>query len=413
MRLFFLLLTWLCLARLSAQTADEVRCGNETFFKNTLLRDTALTNQMRRNDEAIQLFLSEPGNMASQVRQPLTIPVVVHVVWHLEAENICDAAVLAQIEALNRDFSGENPDVSTVPAEFRPVQAGDIGLRFCLAAEDAEGKLTTGIVRIKTDEEAIGLSSKLYFDSTGGSSAWNPDKYLNIWVANTSSILAGFGTYPGLVPAEKSGLVIHPRFFGTSASGRYNMGRTAIHELGHYLGLYHLWGDCATDDGIDDTPPQMHSHSGCPQHPQISCSSSNMFMNYMDYVDDRCMMMFTKGQKEKMLASLTLFRPGLTAGGTYCGPHQKDQKPAFRAYPNPSNGVFTLEPSRAKTEDYTLAVFTCTGQSVQDAVCIRSGRVGMEVNLSQCPDGIYFLVSTNLTSGEVSCQKLVVQHRPH
>ncbi len=402
MNRFALLFALLFAAQVAAQTPESIRCGNEAIFHKNILRDTALASRLKQNDEAIQRFLSEHGNME---RHTLSIPVVVHVVWHTEAENICDHDVFSQIEALNRDFSGENADISTIPTEFKTVLAGGVGLRFCLATEDAEGRTTTGVVRVRTSEQAIGLTDKLYFDSTGGSTAWNPDRYLNIWVANTSDFIGGFGTYPDLTPPERSGLVINPRFFGISASGRYNMGRTAVHELGHYLGLYHPWNDdsdCTTDDGVDDTPPQQHAYTGCPQYPQFSCGYSNTFMNYMDYVDDRCMMMFTQIQKEKMLAALALFRPGLTASNFHCSPNVSEQQPIFRVYPNPSDGVFMLEPLRQRHQDYTVAVLNSMGQLVRETRCVKSNGKGMEMDLSGSPTGTYFLFFTSSKTEQVS-----------
>lgn len=243
-------------------------------------------------------------------RTLVTIPVVVHVLWFDSSEDISDASIKEQITILNQAFSRSNHDVTKVPEEFKSV-IGSTKIRFCLASITPENEPTNGIIRKRTTIPEIGLSEILYESNAGGSDAWDTDKYLNIWVADTGKLIAGFGTYPNQTPPEKTGVVIHSKYFGRNNHPKFGLGRTLVHEVGHYLGLNHLWGDdsdCATDDDVEDTPPQLKAYRGCPNPPQSGCSPSEMFMNFMDYVDDGCMYFFSKGQSDRMLATINSFR---------------------------------------------------------------------------------------------------------
>jgi hypothetical protein len=189
-------------------------------------------------------------------------------------------------------------------------------------------------VRVQTSVNGFSTNDNVKFSSTGGSNIWNRDKYLNIWVCNLSSGLLGYAQFPG-GPANTDGVVIDFQAFGTNGTAQapFNLGRTATHEVGHWLNCYHIWGDdgtaCTGTDQVSDTPNQADENYGCPVFPVISCNNGpngDMFMNYMDYTDDGCMNVFTTGQKNRMQALFASggFRSPLTTSNgcqapTGCG----------------------------------------------------------------------------------------------
>ena len=146
---------------------------------------------------------------------------------------------------------------------------------------------------------------KVKSSTTGGDDAWNTSKYLNIWVCNLGNSLLGYAQFPG-GPTSTDGVVILYTAFGRTGNvvSPFNKGRTATHEVGHWLNLRHIWGDAnCGNDFVNDTPTQQTSNAGCPSYPHITCSNSgDMSMNYMDYTNDACMYMFSTGQSNRMNA---------------------------------------------------------------------------------------------------------------
>lgn len=248
--------------------------------------------------------------------KPITIPVVVHVLYHADKENISDEQARSQIDVLNKDFRAKNPDIAHTPSVWRGL-AGDPGIQFALATKDPAGKPTTGIDRVKTTLASFPVNGAepIKFSNQGGADAWPTDKYLNLWVGTLQGGILGYAQFPG-GPAPTDGVAILNTAFGTTgtAAAPYNMGRTATHEVGHYLNLRHIWGDepeCGADDFVEDTPLQADANFGKPKFPHISCNNGpngDMFMNYMDYVDDDTMFMFTVGQVNRMHAALETMR---------------------------------------------------------------------------------------------------------
>jgi hypothetical protein len=304
-------------------------CGTMEYLAKQLEENPSLAVQMEENKQRLQTYIANHHDELEQERVIYTIPVVVHVVYRNATENVSDAQIASQITALNKDYRKLNTDVSSVPSAWTNLVA-DVGIEFCLANRDPQGNATNGITRTSTTQTSFDVSNNnMKFTNSGGHNAWPADQYLNLWVCNLDGTLLGYAQFPG-GSASTDGVVIDYDDFGTigTAAAPFNLGRTATHEIGHWLGLYHIWGDeaqCTQDDGVSDTPQQKDKNYGCPSFPQGSsqaggsCSGSNpgsMFMNYMDYVDDACMYMFTNGQKVNMLAALTQQRaPLLTSNG--------------------------------------------------------------------------------------------------
>jgi len=247
----------------------------------------------------------------------ITIPVVFHVVHRTAQENISDAQLQSQITVLNEDFRKLNANfASSTPAVFQGVSA-DFELEFCLATRDPNGNATNGITRTSTTVNGFNVNDndRVKFTSQGGKDGWPSNKYLNIWVCNFSTNLLGYATFPG-GPANRDGVVLLYTSVGRPPANPfnnpYNRGRTGTHEVGHWLNLFHIWGDddgaCSGSDQVADTPNQADENFGCPTHPSPSCNNGgDMFMNYMDYMDDACASLFTNGQKTR---SRALFNPG-------------------------------------------------------------------------------------------------------
>ncbi|GGK62001.1 M43 family zinc metalloprotease [Rufibacter glacialis] len=246
----------------------------------------------------------------------VTIPVVVHVVYNTSTQNISDAQIKSQIEALNRDFRRLNADAVNTPDLFKGV-AADAEIEFCLAQRTPDGEPTNGITRTATTKPDFGVGDSMKFAALGGKEAWNTSQYLNIWVVrfHKDEKVLGFAQFPNVGSPLTDGVVIDYRYFGTTGTvvRPFNLGRTTTHEVGHWLNLFHIWGDepCGNDQ-VDDTPTQQEENTDCPTFPKASCNNtSDMFMNFMDYTNDACMNLFTIGQKNVMQKTLNTFRAGL------------------------------------------------------------------------------------------------------
>ncbi len=299
----------------SAYCQNEVpsfkNCGTVDYYN----QQKELHPEMEINKIKIEQFTQEwiqnnAGKKNKTEATIVTIPVVVHVVYNTAttAGNISDAQIQSQINILNADYSLANTDFSAVvPAEFSSLGA-NVGVQFCLASIDPDGNATSGITRNTTTKTSFSTNDYVKYASKGGADAWNSSKYLNLWVCKISGGIIGYAQFPGGAAAT-DGVVIDYRYFGNqgTATAPYNLGRTATHEVGHWLNLYHIWGDdngaCSGTDYVDDTPNQSNYNFGCPTYPHAdNCSSSTMFMNYMDYVDDACMAMFSAGQAARCQA---------------------------------------------------------------------------------------------------------------
>lgn len=322
-----LLIATLALGMLSTQFsfAQKRLCGTDELTRNLIAAHPEYQQQTIEFRRRIQNYVNTHSN---DLRSTITIPVVVHVVsgTALADANISDAQIQSQIDVLNRDFSKTNTDAIHIPSVFSPL-ASNTEIRFCLAQRkpDPAGTSTNGIERrINTSVTTFPASDESFFTTVkrynnGGLDPWDRTRYLNIWVCNLPGSVAGFGTIPPILPnlSWQDGVVISSRVFSSYATSpigyldpAYSMGRSCVHEVGHYLGLCHIWGcaDFCQTDNCSDTPIQDHSNFGSPTFPTyntniVTCGTSpngNMFMNYMDYPDDKAALMFTANQSAIM-----------------------------------------------------------------------------------------------------------------
>lgn len=375
---------------------------------------------LETSHKAIESFVHEhegsiTSNLARVAEEKIvTIPVIVHVLYHYPGENISDELVNSQIMALNRDFRKLNSDTSKIPAAFKSL-AADCEIEFKLATADINGRATSGIIHKYTPITRWTLDDKIKFSSEMGDNAWDAKSYLNIWVG-TLDRLIGYSSLPG-DPANKDGLVISNTVFGITKSGVYNEGRTAVHEMGHWLGLRHLWGDAnCGDDGVADTPKQQTFTSGCPSTVRVSCDNApngDMYMDYMDFTNDDCLVMFTQGQKQKMRALFEyggprysiLFSNGLSVPTIEQGP-LPDVPPQWlhvQIFPNPATTELTIDVQYdERWVGKQVQVINLTGQ-IQLSKAISSKVEKLDI--SQLKPGIYFLRAEK--NGEKMMQKFV------
>ncbi len=391
---------------LIGQNKINPHCG----FNELRQLDGLTLNNVKQFDEILKRKLNSFQKDILLRGTPIIIPVVVHIVKHSLDENINNETVYSQIDALNRDFNAHNLDLNTLPNEFKKLISKS-GIRFCLTNIDTNGNSTNGIIRIRTNIKTIGLKDSLFDIHLGGSTAWNPDKYLNIWVANTGDYITGMGSYPNAVPTYKSGVVVHPRYFGKNTTSKFGLGRVAVHEVGHYFGLYHTWGKvndtlCETDHDVADTPPQLSAYFGCPTYPQYSCGQSSLFMNFMDYVDDPCMLMFTEGQMQRMLMTIETYRKGFLDSDVSCS-KDLNKDISLTVFPNPTSGQIKLNwKIGSNIEGGYLKLLNMQGQQVLERNIISETNE-LTLFALDVPNGLYLLSVEILGSG-VYVQKIVL-----
>jgi hypothetical protein len=288
-----------------AETESSFRqCASQEILEKQMAEDPARAAAIQQLEQKTALF--KPG--MSRFNGTLYIPVVVHVV--LPNPNlVTDAQIQSQIDVLNNDYNKANSELSNSNVYLAGYNYNDV----------ANCQITYYVsqtIRKTTSATSFGTNDAVKKSSMGGSDAVNATTMLNLWVCNLSSGYLGYAQFPG-GNASTDGVVIDYQAFGTTSTGyslyaQFNKGRTATHEIGHWLNLRHIWGDfrCG-NDYVSDTPPHDDSNGGCPGTGHRSrCSGKPLeqWMNYMDYTDDACMYMFSAGQKVRMDAAIDAAR---------------------------------------------------------------------------------------------------------
>ena len=375
--------------------ASAQRCDTYEYYKKNPATNTfSATRVLEPTKPARDTLLNEV----------IIIPVVIHVLYNNAAQNISDAQILSQLQSLNNDYRKLNADVVNVPAAFAPL-SGDARIVFCIAKIDAAGKATTGIIRKYTAEQSFIADDGMKFSTQGGDNAWDSKRYLNIWVCNLFGRSLGYASLPG-AQADKDGVVIQYNVFGTTGNviAPFNKGRTLTHEAAHWLGLKHIWGDAnCGDDGIADTPPQQNYNNGCPSFPHKTACSINgngdMFMNFMDFTDDACMYMFSKGQAIKMrsmfaiggarnsfLNSSVCDSNSVQRGAVAIDPAAA--KTTISLFPNPATKFINIETKNVSDIGQTVKICNVYGGVVISKLLLTQKT---SITIQQLPAGIYFV----------------------
>lgn len=315
---FFVQILLILLTASVTQAQHIDRCGTHQHFKNNVLKNPtrkAIFDEVNR--KVTQNSKSRAQRILS-TNDTIYLPIVFHIL--IPNQNLLsDQQIHEQLIRLNEDFAGKNADSILIPSYFKPRQGKSI-IQFKLAQRTPEMNETTGIIRYANALNSYNVNEvKIHYSSMGGADAWDNKQYINVWVGRLQGDVLGQATYPLSAPPEEDGLLID---YGTMPGGDYapfNKGRTLTHEMGHFLFLYHIWGDddggCDGTDEIDDTPNQADATTGCHTGRKFdACTPSGdgiMYQNYMDYSTDDCLVMFTNMQVERMMQALELTRPTL------------------------------------------------------------------------------------------------------
>lgn len=333
-----------------------------------------------QNTDSFEKWMGTQSRIkSSNSEEVYTIPVVVHIIHQGEAIgeglNLSEERILSQIRVLNEDFRRKE---GTRGFNNHP-DGGDARIVFQLAQTDPFGKATNGIVRVNMNEREDPPFSGSMIALGAYYSFWDPSQYLNIWtfpgvqdfglgearfpISDLPGLedepgfsIPGIDSLHGVPVSEIDGVAVNAHHFGESnMDSKYNLGRTGTHEIGHFLGLFHIWGDegfdgsCDIDDYCEDTPNTPARTSGCPQHSLACDGSPAMIENYMDYTDDECMNIFTNDQIDRMRTVLensprrnSLLRsPGLFPPDVV--DTEEKYFPALRIYPNPASGQVYID----------------------------------------------------------------------
>ena len=370
------------------------------------------TDRLKVEKEALKWL--KDNNYSKGDTALITIPVVFHIVYNTAAQNVDDSLVFSQLEVLNNDFRRLNADTINTRLVFDSI-AADVQIEFCLANKDPQGNWTTGINRVQTTQTSFVTSpfdDGVKSSASGGVDPWDASKYLNIWVCdmsfNGTPFVLGYAQFPGDNPAT-DGVVITYQHFGhrpwDSNAAPANLGRTASHEVGHWLGLYHVWGDgdCTQIDSVPDTPnADAASQSDCDTLKNTCDDSSTPFWlgydapdmveNYMDYSADACMNMFSEGQKTRIWSFLNTDRVSLLTSDGCSWPasiESVENNNAIRIYPNPTNNLLNIEWSSSMNLK-EISILNYLGQEMM----VMNGFDKLEstsINLSELANGVYFV----------------------
>ncbi|MCC7051264.1 MAG: zinc-dependent metalloprotease [Bacteroidia bacterium] len=414
----------------NAQNNRKIFCGDEILKNNLETRFPGFKEATKQTFNQTQQLAKQ----SNRIGGAYSVNVVVHVVYKNPDENLPDSVIQSQMDVLNEDYNRLNPDTANLRTFFKPI-AGSANIHFNLAQ----------VKRVATTKEfTISLTSsampnQMKWDSLGGSTAVDPDHYLNIWVVKIQPIMfggmqlgqvlgfafppAGLSNWPANSQAAvkgEDGVVRDFRCFGRNNPNPISMdngatnvvirGRTPSHEVGHYLGLRHIWGDgggfggggnnCTGNDGIADTPKANNQSNFDCDTTKNTCvdtltwttvDAPDLVENFMDYASESCMNMLTLGQIAHMRATLEGPRNGLIDPS---GIKPISLEKTISVYPNPANDFITI--SSVNNTISKIELFTVTGQKINTYSSLRP-MLSYTISTQDLKEGSYFIKITSET----------------
>lgn len=366
--------------------SQEQHCNFGTYLEQELNRNPEYQQKLLQLEKKIKDFNFDKSDTI------IRIPVVFHIVYRTEMQNISNSQIISQLEVLNEDYRMLNKDTGLVDSDF---PRADSKIEFCFAGKDTNGMDFSGVTRTHTNDIQIGTDRNKLFKLQP---VWDSEKYLNIYVCEIGNGEAGFSSFPGGNPAQDAVVIDYTNFGKGSLDPNYALGRTATHEVGHWLGLYHIWGkdpaSCTNDDMITDTPNQGVIYNSCPNGPRYSCGSQDMTTNYMGYVPDVCMAAFTPGQAARMRAMITTARPNISLSiKCSSNPIQADdtleQEFPLVVFPNPSGNYVFVFQKNVEFSASNFKLYSVEGKEIQ----INAKKNGdmIKIEFTALTAGIYLL----------------------
>ncbi len=403
--------------------AQHRTCGMQekmAQIMNNPAQRQAYFNQQSKFDIELQKLAANRNSTTTNT--VIQIPVAVHfpAVATTSTLKACFRQLAqTQINILNADYNATNADISNYEADapFYPTtNTGSLEVEFVLATQNhpAGTNLANGDLAVTFGTDFLG--------SNDNDPTWAG--YLNLVCRNAGNGILGYSNL-GASPAAGDCVVIARAAFGSGSGctgyvpgAPYNLGRTLTHELGHYFNLDHTFAGCGetncavyrffnpNGDGVCDTPSQNVEDYDCPSAGSVpGCLTDEyaLTMNYMDYVNDACMYMFTAGQATRMLAwynsIASEFKTNVLANDSFS---QND----FSIYPNPNKGSFNIQ-FKDLINNFSVEVFDVTGKTIYENQFDQSANLVQVITLENASSGVYFV---NIKSDKgIVTKKLVVE----
>lgn len=433
-----------------ATTDFSIGCGSYDFMKYLDRKQAGYLDLSNKSMLDIEKNISIQNNtkLADSI---FVIPVVFHIVYNNNSENIPDSVIHNQIEVLNDCYRRTNPDTTNTRSIFQNI-VGDTKIEFVLAETDPDGNPTIGITRTNSEVEYFGgilpyasgqnqeitdwVNDSLFYnlfritqDTTGGISPWDTEKYLNIWIGDLRILEPNFDNFEEVVyfglstpPIDhhiwpdsvldivniyEQGVILHyinvgannPNSFPSTYNvynGLVTTGKMLVHEVGHFLGLRHIWGDgdCSFDDFIYDTPVSNAASQYNCNKTRNTCLDDiygldlpDMVENYMDYSSGNCQNSFTVGQKATMQYVLNYYRPNLPDLVVIGNVVDNKLYQNIQVYPNPTTGTVTIK-SKLDIDNIQINIRDIEGKLVKNIYSINNNTISFEIEGSK---GIYFI----------------------